>query len=192
MKLVLLWLFQQGISISSSPLLRHIIKVPKMAGWCSVFMHSASLLLHSLIISHIFSGIPFLLITTKHASNFLQKQKRKLNKTQSSKDLFQLYILHKTIFFNKKFVTKISVCDCSHWQFWVFSLWIVQFNSYLSWSGVWCGLSFGLTKMLENVNHSCLLLSKDGSVLLSSSLSLPFALLFPSFSSKTSGWWFTC
>jgi hypothetical protein len=41
------------------PLLKHIIEVPEMAGWCSVLMHSASLLLHSLIISHIFYGIPF-------------------------------------------------------------------------------------------------------------------------------------
>jgi hypothetical protein len=94
------------------PLLKHIIEVPEMAGWCSVFMHSASLLLHSLIISHIFYGIPFSL-TTKHASNFFQKQIRKPNKTQNLQDLFQLYILHKTIFFNKKFVIIIAVCDSS-------------------------------------------------------------------------------
>jgi hypothetical protein len=41
------------------PLLKYIIEVPEMAGWCFVFMHSASLRLHSLIISHIFCGIPF-------------------------------------------------------------------------------------------------------------------------------------
>jgi len=123
----------------------------------------------------------FFLLTTKHVSNVFQKQISKLNKTQSSKDLFQLYILHKTIFFNKKFVIKIAVCDSSQWQFWVFSLWTVQFNSNLSWSGVWCGLSFGLTKMLESVNHSCLLLSKDGRVFVVFLLVTTICFIVPSF-----------
>jgi hypothetical protein len=88
----------------------------------------------------------------------LQKQIRKLNKNTKFAGLVSVVYLTQTIFFNKMFVIKIAVCDCSHWQFWVVFLRTGRFNSDLSWSGVWCGLSFGLTKMLENVDHSCLLL----------------------------------
>jgi hypothetical protein len=92
-----------------------------------------------------------------------------------------LYILHKTIFFNKKFVIIIAVCDSSQWQFWVVFLWTVQFNNNLSWSGVWRGLSFGLTKMLENVDHSCLLLSKGGRVFIVFLLVTTICFIVPSF-----------